>query len=340
MAVFYNCGPLAADLERAEVPIFDLRKTGRWDALPFLARVRRAISDFRPDVVYSFLGGAQTSSPQRWGPMRRWRMVWSIRASDMDLTKYDWLQRLASLVERRLAGRADVAAIAIPRSGKESYAIAKGFPRAITEVVPNGIDTARFRPDPSLRKDQRGRLNIVDGQIVVGVLARLDPMKGDEVLLQAAPEVMIKRPQIVFLCVGDGPDATRLKRLAADLGVEGQVRFPGATQNPVAALNAFDLGCSPSEFGEGFSNAIAEAMACGVPCVVTDVGDLKFIVGENGRVVAHPIRVRLTSAILELVDGLEGWTGINYANGWLRILRPTSWWNHTLKLLTRLHHGQ
>lgn len=296
VAVFYNRGPLGAELDRAGVPIIDLRKTGRWEVFGFLVRVRRAVHEFQPDVLYSFLGGANLVAAAVRPFMPGLRMVWSIRASDMDLTKYDGLQRLASVVERRLARSADLI-IANSHAGR-AYAVAKGFPEETTEVVPNGIDTARFRPDRALRKDQRARWNIVDGQIVVGVLARLDPMKGHEVLMRAAAEVMAKRSEILFLCVGDGPEAPRLKRLAVDLGVKDQVRFPGPTQNPVAALNAFDLCCSPSVFGEGFSNAIAEAMACGVPCVVTDVGDSARIIGATGTVVPRADVAGLAKGIL------------------------------------------
>ena len=123
--------------------------------LPFFARVRRAISDFRADVVYSFLGGGNLVAAAARPFMGRSKMVWSIRASDMDLTRYDWLQGVGYAVERRLARMADLI-IANSHAGTR-IALANGFPAGSVVVVPNGIDTARFRPNPELRQAQRAR---------------------------------------------------------------------------------------------------------------------------------------------------------------------------------------
>ena len=114
-------------------------------------------------------------------------------------------------------------------------------------------------------------MGLGDGEKLIGVLARLDPMKGHEIFLRAAVEVAAEDADARFVCIGDGTEGARLRALADRLGLASRVLFVGATEDPAAALNALDICCSSSQFGEGFSNAIAEAMACGVPCVVTDV---------------------------------------------------------------------
>jgi glycosyltransferase involved in cell wall biosynthesis len=90
-----------------------------------------------------------------------------------------------------------------------------------------------------------------------------------------------------FVCVGDGAASYReqLQALSRELGLAECLRWVGFRDDIAAVYNSLDLACSSSLFGEGFSNAIAEAMACGVPCVVTDVGDSAAIVGTTGEVV-------------------------------------------------------
>jgi len=302
VAVFYKKGALLAELEGAGVRVIDLRKKGRWDLLVFLARTRHAISEARPDVLYSFLGGPNLVAAAVRPLVPRMKMVWSIRASDVDLAHYGWLHGAAYRLESGLSNSPDLI-ISNSDSGRQ-FAAAHGFPRDRIAVVPNGIDTDRFRPDPLLRAEQRGKWNLADHQTAVGVLARLDPMKGHETFLRAAAQISPERPEMRFFCIGAGPLQAKLTRLAADLRLAGRVTFTGAS-DPVPALNALDICCSSSVFGEGFSNAVAEAMACGVPCVVTDVGDSRLIVGDTGLVVPRSDPEALGQAIAGLAAGLN-----------------------------------
>lgn len=299
VATFYSPGPLMADVQKAGVPVIELHKRGRWDTLGFLRRLRHAISDAQPDVIYSFEGGSNIFSAlvRRYVP--RAKLVWSIRASDMDLAHYGLAHRLGYAAERRLSRKADLI-ISNSEAGRE-FAAGNGFPRDKIAVVQNGIDTDRFRPDVELRRKQRAAWGLKD-EVAVGMLARLDPMKGHSHFLTAAVEVARQRPDLRFICVGDGREEVKLKQLAQDLGIADKVIFAGPTCDPVAVLNGFDLFCSASVWGEGFSNAVSEAMACGLPCVVTDVGDSKKIVGDCGIVVPPSNPQALAAAILKQLD--------------------------------------
>jgi glycosyltransferase involved in cell wall biosynthesis len=113
-------------------------------------------------------------------------------------------------------------------------------------------------------------------------------MKDHQTFLKAAAILANSRADARFVCIGTGPErfTSDLKTLASELGLGDNVIWPGPILGDMtAAYNALDICCSSSSFGEGTSNAVAEAMACGVPCVVTDVGDSKLIVGETGIVV-------------------------------------------------------
>ena len=108
--------------------------------------------------------------------------------------------------------------------------------------------------------------------------------------LRAAAGYLQKQPDVQFVCVGQGAVAYQghLRDLAKTLGIESRVIWTGARTDMTDIYNAFDIATSSSAFGEGFSNAIGEAMACAIPVVATDVGDSRRIVGDSGEIV--PIR--------------------------------------------------
>jgi len=305
VAVFYPGGPLTQTLEAAQIPVFSLDKKGRWETIGFLRRLLRLIKEYRPDVIHSYLSVANILTvllkPLRPGV----KMVWGVRASDMDLSRYHWLYRLSWWAECRLSRFAD--RIIVNSQAGRCFARAHGFPDAGMVVIPNGIDTDRFRPDKNARTRQRRTWGIDDGEQLIGLVARLDPMKGHPVFLEAAAQLVKKDRSARFVCIGDGPEAYRneLKSLAHALRLDDRLVWAAASGDMTAVYNALDIGTSASGFGEGFSNAIGEAMACEVPCVVTDVGDSAWIVDEPDCVVPAGDPQTLCSAWLGLLSDPE-----------------------------------
>lgn len=309
VAVFYGGGALESDLDRAGVPLIDLRKRGRWDNLAFPVRLARAVRREQPDVVYSFLTVANLLAAWLGPWFRGARVVWGLRASDMDFSRYDWLVRLTGRAEVMLAGRARLV-IANSHAGRR-HALAMGFPEATLRVVPNGIDAERFRPDLEAGRAVRAEWGIGAGERLVGLVGRLDPMKGHGDFLAAAAELRERHPEARWVCVGEGPAGRgqALRERAAALGLAGRVLWAGARRDMAAVYNALDLAVSASIYGEGVSNAIGEAMASGVPCVVTDVGDSARLVGATGWVVPPGDPSALAAAIAAGLTGLGGAAG-------------------------------
>jgi glycosyltransferase involved in cell wall biosynthesis len=132
---------------------------------------------------------------------------------------------------------------------------------------------------------------------VIGMVGRLDPMKDHSNFLRAAALLSRDRIDLRFVCVGGGPRdySDRLERLGIELGLEKRLIWEGTRSDISEVYNAFDLATSSSS-GEGFPNVVAEAMACGIPCVVTDVGDSAAIVGMLGIVVPPADPERLARA--------------------------------------------
>jgi glycosyltransferase involved in cell wall biosynthesis len=203
----------------------------------------------------------------------------------MDKRQYDWLAKSTSWLESRVSRFADL--IIFNSNAGRKYHLASGFDESRVAVIPNGVDTRRFAVDKASGARLRASWRVPEASLLIGIVGRLDPMKDHQTFLGAAAILANSRTDARFVCIGAGPKryASGLKTLAGELGLGDKVIWPGLILHDIpAAYNALDICCS-SSYGEGTSNAVAEAMACGVPCVVTDVGDSELIVGETGILV-------------------------------------------------------
>ncbi len=302
--VFYGGGALETDLTESGVRLIQLDKRGRWDTVAFLWRLVRAIRREQPAVIYSFLTVANllTGLLGSWLPGAK--RVWGLRASNMDPSRYDWLIRFTMWLEARLARRADLV-IANSQAGYDC-ALPAGFPAGRLTVIRNGIDTAQFKPDREAGAALRTVWGVGAGQPLIGLAGRLDPMKGHPDFLQAAAQVRSVRPEIRFICIGEGPEDYRqtLTTLAGALGLADALLWAGNRCDMPAVYNALDIAVSASVFGEGVSNALGEAMASGVPCVTTDVGDSAWVVGDTGIVTPPGQPDALAAGLLTLLERL------------------------------------
>ena len=287
---YYPGGALEAELAAAGLAPICLNKGGRWDNLGFLRRLRRTLGRLDPAIIHSYMTTANLFALAARSAAPRARLVWSLRASAVRHGRYGLRQglpsALAERVERAFCRRPAVI-LANSEAGRE-HLLGQGVPAGKIAVVENGIDCERFRPMPEARTRLRAEWGLAPDAPVIGLAARLDPMKGHAVFLEAAALALRQRPALRFVCLGGGSEGRSrpLRRRADALGLGERIIWAGARGDMPEALNAVDVNVSASLFGEGFSNAIGEAMAAGVPCVVTGVGDSARIVGDEGVVVA------------------------------------------------------
>lgn len=305
VVLFYVGGVFDSELAAAGVPTHFVGKRGRWDAIGFLVRLALILRRLRPAAVYSFLDLPNILSALLRPAMGSPRLIWSIRAAGMEMRHYDWLNRLIPRLEAGLSRAADVI-VANSHAGA-AWAVSRGFPSARMAVVENGIDTARFHPDATGRTKVRDDWKVSADQRLIGLVARLDVMKDHGNFLGACALLAAWRDELRFVCVGGGSSSyfAELETLAERLGIAGRLIWAGARQDMPAVYCALDIACSSSAFGEGFSNAVGEAMACGVPCVVTDVGDSARIVGEVGEVALPRDADALAGAIARMLNRIE-----------------------------------
>ncbi len=300
---FYGGGQLSPEMAAIpDIRLLSLNKGGRWDVIPFFVRLIKAVRSLQPDVLHGYLGIPNLLCVVTKPFLKKTRVVWGVRASYKDLKRYDWLTRLTFVLERLLSRFPDLI-IANSEAGKEFY-VSQGFPARKTIVVPNGIDTERFHPNPGAGKMLRAQWSIAESESVIGLVGRLDPRKDHVTFLKAAAILSRDRPSVRFVCVGDGPSAfgQELRALGEALGLKERLLWIGARSDMASVYNALDILTSSSSFGEGFPNVVGEAMACGVPCAVTDVGDSRKVVGEAGLVVVPGDPSQLVDAWKALLD--------------------------------------
>ena len=278
-------------------------KTGRWDA-KFLPRLIGYMRRLRPEIVHGYMDVANILALAA-KPLGA-RVVWGIRASKIDLSRYDYLQRAASHLESWLSSLPDL--IICNSTAARADVIARRFPPQRTVVIPNGIDTLRFQPDLAQRHRVRSEWRIKPDQFLVGLLARLDPMKGHGTFFAAAQRVAVRYTDARFVLIGDGSESYRrdLQAVANSHGLSDKLIWAGSRTDVPSVLSALDLCVSASLFGEGFSNSLGEAMACGVPCVATDVGDSADILGGLGWLVGPGDPLGLARQICAALEASRG----------------------------------
>jgi len=304
VAMMYAEGALLWELERIQnVKVIDLQKKSRWDLIKFFSRLMHCIRRNSFDIVYSFLPDVNLIACLAVIMSRKQQgLIWGIRASNMDLARYGWLPMVSYRLQRLFAGIPD---IIVSNSETGLMPILRFNPLIRKSVViPNGIDVQRFRPNIDARIEYRKRLDVADHEHLIGIVARIDPMKDYETFIEAMGILEREAKNLRFICIGSGPADYRAKlaKLATEKKIDGKIIWYGTCLDMPSMYNALDIACSASSHGEGFSNAIGEAMACGIPCVVTDVGDSKLIVGDAGEVVAPGEPEALAAGIKKILQ--------------------------------------
>lgn len=277
----YTGEPLDAELQERGVRIIDLNRRGRWHNLGLLTRLIRTVRAEKPDVVYAHL-----PLPNLLALVLRYlgeecAVVCGVRASDMTGAgaKASWTVRLSLLLERKFVRHADVV-IANSQTGAQHLSGGKSYENVL--VIENGFEPERFLFDDSGRRRKRASWHAADDAPVVGCVARLDPMKDHATLLRAFALLRQSHPDACLICAGTQvqPYFSELRELARRLRLDQVVRWVEYESELGPLYSGFDVLCLSSAYGEGFSNVLAEAMACGVPCVATDVGDASRILSS------------------------------------------------------------
>ncbi|MEW6213669.1 MAG: glycosyltransferase [Nitrospirota bacterium] len=177
----------------------------------------------------------------------------------------------------------------------------ENFPRKNIKVIYNGIDDSRYMLPSEV--DLRQSLGINQDALILGTVARLDPIKNQKMMIKALGIIRSKHPNSCLLIVGDGPERENLESAALELGLSSHVLFTGFREDAHRFMKIMDIFLLTS-FSEGTAMTLLEAMACGLPCIVTDVGGNPEIVKDQdtGFVVSSNDEKALSKVIDMLIE--------------------------------------
>ena len=287
-----------------------VRALGMGRSLPSptkLFSLARMMREAKPDIVHAWMYHANLLAGLAAKFARSPPVIWGIRQSNLDprLSKRSTIltARLCAMLSARLPARI-LCCSAVARD----VHVALGYAPEKMAVIPNGFDLECFRPDGEARIAVRRELGIEADAPLIGLVARFDPQKDHRSFITAAARLLESDASAQFLLCGEGIDGDNreLGEWIRAAGIGAHCHLLGLRDDMAAITAALDIAVS-SSVGEGFSNAVAEAMACGVPCVVTDVGDSGLMVEDTGRVVAPGDEAALADAMAGLLAiGAEG----------------------------------
>ena len=261
-------------------------KRGRVSLGGFLA-LRTLIAATRPDAVQTWMYHADLIGglAARLAGVRA--IAWGIRNSGEHLERSSRSARMVLRACALLSGRIPKAIVCAAQKSAQRHAD-KGYARERMVVIANGYDLSRYAPDGEARVRMRAQWDLPQDVPAIGCVARWDPLKDHANLLRAVAALVRDGRDAGLRCVligrGMDPANAELAALIDRLGLRDRLVLAGPSDDVPAAMNGLDLHVL-SSCAEGFPNVVAEAMACGVYCVVTDVGDAAYIVGDAGVVV-------------------------------------------------------
>jgi glycosyltransferase involved in cell wall biosynthesis len=295
-------GRLGDVITSSGVPVFTLDMRPGLRGLVALKRLPRIVRDFAPDLLqgWMYYGNfvAMLSRLYAGGAPG----VWNIRQSLEDISREKRYARWAIRLSAFLSSWAD-AIIYNSISGRVQHE-AYGFSTRNGLVIPNGFDLSRFKPSPEARSTLRTELGLESDAQLVGMVARWHPMKDHANFMRAASLILKTHPGVRFVLIGRGMDEhnPELMEIIESLNIGGQVSLLGERADTPVFMAGLDVLVSASAWGEGFPNVLGEAMACGTPCVATNVGDSARVLEEYGGIVPPNDPESLARAVMAYLD--------------------------------------
>lgn len=298
-------GVFGSNIAAMGVPVHSLEMMPGIPSLSAIFRLRRLVAYIKPNLLQGWMyHGNLAASVARVIAIEKPALVWNIRHSLYDISNEKPGTRAVIRAGKVTSRQPDhiLYNSHVSRAQHETF----GYHAAHGAVIANGFDTTFWKPNVAARNLMRTALGLVPSDKLVGFVGRYHPVKDIPNFLQAVAGLMAADPHIHCAIIGQdaGPENPALRQYFKALP-EARCHVFGRRDDIAQLMPGFDLLCL-SSISEAFPNVVGEAMACGVPCVTTDVGDCRHIVGDTGRIVATSDPITLYRALGEMLDLDDG----------------------------------
>jgi glycosyltransferase involved in cell wall biosynthesis len=292
-------GVLQPKIEALGIPVYALGMSPKFPNPLTLFRLSHDIRRSNPDIVLTWMFHANLVGGIAARLAGSNMIIWGIR--NVDSAGLKTATRLIIRLNALLSHFIPNWIVCVAETVRTTF-VDMGYAAHKMKVIPNGFDLSLYKPDPEKYAAFRMQFSLPASTLLVGIVARYHPVKDFHTFIKTASQIRAKKEDVHFVMIGNGVDSSNaeLQNWIAEEGLQDRVNLLGQRSDVPALLPALDLLIS-SSIGEGFSQVLGEAMACGVPCAVTNVGDSACIVGDTGRVVEPGQPEALAAACLEIL---------------------------------------
>jgi glycosyltransferase involved in cell wall biosynthesis len=295
-------GKLDNSLKSLDIDVYTLDMKRGIPSLSVAWRLIRLVRILKPDLIQGWMyHGNIAAQFVKLFAVYKTPVLWSIHHSINSLTSEKKMTQYIIKFGVFLSKFTDKIIFVSNKSKLQHDAL--GYSSKESSVIPNGFDTLLFKPSLEARSVLRREMSVPEDTFLIGSFGRDHPMKDRKNFLHAASQLLKEFPDVHFVLAGTDVNNKNqnIYRLVADLKIGHRVHLLGERSDMPKVTPALDIFTSSSAYGEAFPLVIGEAMSCGVPCVVTDVGDSAWIVADTGAVVSPKDSKALANAWKELV---------------------------------------
>ena len=295
-------GPIGKKIKDLGIPVHTLGMPRGDVGLKYLVRLIRWLKENPPDIIQAWMYHANLLGSLAGLMAGRPPVVWNLRQSNLskvhNKTSTVVVMKICALMSRFFPKKIVCGSHAALR-----HHLDYGYCKEKMFVVSNGFDLRQFTPDILAYRNLRKELNISEGSMIIGLIARFNSQKDHGNFIRAAGMVLHKYPDLHFVLCGllVTWENKILKKWIDETRSPDSFHLLGERHDIPQIMAGFDVAVS-SSLGEGFPNVVGEAMACGIPCVVSDVGDSALLVGDTGVVVPPADSAALAAGIVALIE--------------------------------------
>lgn len=297
-----SVGPVGETLKDAGIEVTALEMRAGRPSPVALIRLARQLQQRRPHILQCWMYHADLLGGLAALTVPSVRAFWNLRQTNLDPRHSKRLTRTTAALCARLSHWLPHTIICGSVAARDIH-IALGYDPGKMQIIENGVDTVRFAPSPQAAIALRRELGLPPDRRLVGLVARFHPQKDHRTFFEMARIVRDRHSNTSFVLCGEDVVAENavLNDWIKELDLEDDVHLLGQRRDMEKVIAAFDVSVSSSASAEGGANVLLESLAAGIPCIATDVGDAKRIVGDAGTVVPAGAPETLATSVLDIL---------------------------------------